>query len=66
MRDGDLVALDAAAGRLDLLVDDSELDVRRGAWTPPAPRPARGYARLYADHVLQADEGCDFDFLRLS
>ncbi|MDP7667585.1 MAG: L-arabinonate dehydratase [Rhodospirillales bacterium] len=63
VRDGDAIALDVAARRLDLLVDDDELARRRAAWVPPAPRYARGYGAMYANHVTQADKGCDFDFL---
>jgi dihydroxy-acid dehydratase len=63
VRDGDPIRLDVPARRLDLLVEDAELDRRRAAWRPPAPRYGRGYGALHADHVLQADEGCDFDFL---
>jgi dihydroxyacid dehydratase/phosphogluconate dehydratase len=61
---GDRVRLDVSGRRLDLLVDGAELERRRGEWTPPERHDVRGYRRLYADHVLQADEGCDFDFLR--
>ena len=61
---GDTVRLDVAARRLDLLVDGAELARRRAAWTPPARKDARGYRQLYEEHVLQANEGCDFDFLR--
>jgi L-arabonate dehydrase len=64
VHDGDRIRLDVAARTLDLLVDDAELDRRRGAWTPPVRKDARGYRRMYEDHVLQADEGCDLDFLR--
>jgi dihydroxy-acid dehydratase len=64
VRDGDLIELDVAARSLSLLVGQDELARRRAAWRPPAPRHARGYPRLYAEHVLQPDEGCDFDFLR--
>ncbi|HEY1366749.1 MAG TPA: hypothetical protein VGF23_06540, partial [Gaiellaceae bacterium] len=46
------------------LVDEAELDRRRSAWTPPARKDERGYRRLYEDHVLQANHGCDLDFLR--
>jgi L-arabonate dehydrase len=63
VRDGDLITLDVAARALHLHVDDSELAARRAAWTPPAPHAGRGYAKLYIDHVLQADRGADFDFL---
>lgn len=62
VRDGDLIRLDVDAGILDLLVPDEELERRRTGWQPPPP-PSRGYARLHHDHVLQADQGCDFDFL---
>ena len=62
VRDGDPIRLDTAARRLDLLVDEGELARRRAEFRPPAT-PARGYARLHAEHVLQADRGCDFDFL---
>ena len=64
VRDGDRIALDVEARTLELLVDDAELAHRRAEWTAP-PRPAaRGYTRLYQEHVLQAHEGCDFDFLQ--
>jgi dihydroxy-acid dehydratase len=61
--DGDLVRLDVAARRLDLLVSDDELAARRDAWVPPAPKFERGFGLLYSRHVQQADLGCDFDFL---
>jgi dihydroxy-acid dehydratase len=63
VRDGDVVRLDVEARRIDLLVGEDELASRRGSWVPPE-RPGRGYARLYADHVTQAELGCDFDFLQ--
>lgn len=62
VRDGDPIRLDLAGRRLDLLVAEDELAARRAAWQAPA-RPKRGYARLYGEAVLQADQGCDFDFL---
>ena len=62
VRDGDLIELDVAGRRLHLDVSDQELASRRVAWRAP-PEPQRGYARLYHDHVLQANRGCDFDFL---
>ncbi len=49
---------------LNMLIDDAELERRRAAWTPPARKDYRGYRRLYEEHVLQANEGCDLDFLR--
>ena len=63
VRTGDRITLDVAARSLHLHVDDAELAARRAEWAPP-PRPAgRGYVRMYVDHVLQADEGADLDFL---
>jgi dihydroxy-acid dehydratase len=63
VRTGDQINLDVPGRRLDLLVSEDELASRRSAWTP-RPRPAsRGYTQLFADHVTQANEGCDFDFL---
>jgi dihydroxy-acid dehydratase len=62
-RDGDRVRLNVSGRRLDLLVDDAELARRRSELRPQVA-PARGYARLFAEHVLQANLGCDFDFLR--
>lgn len=64
VRDGDPIELDVPGRTLRLLVDEAELDRRRAAWTLPRHRHRRGYPRLYAEHVLQPDEGCDFDFLR--
>jgi dihydroxy-acid dehydratase len=63
VRSGDRIRLSVAGGRLDLLVDEAEIARRREQHVPPA-LPARGYARLYAEHITQADQGCDFDFLR--
>jgi len=64
VRDGDLIELDVPGRKLELLVADEELERRRAAWRAPEPKYRRGYGRLYVDHVLQADEGCDFDFCR--
>jgi dihydroxy-acid dehydratase len=64
VRNGDRIALSVSQRKLDLLVDDAELGRRRQAVKTPPPMPRRGYARLYAEHVLQADEGCDFYFLQ--
>jgi L-arabonate dehydrase len=61
---GDMIKLDVQERRLDLVVDELELARRRDAWEPPARKDERGYRRLYEDHVLQANEGCDFNFLR--
>jgi dihydroxy-acid dehydratase len=63
VRTGDLVTLDVPRRLLRLDVPEDELARRRAAWQPPPPRYERGYGALYADHVTQADLGCDFDFL---
>jgi L-arabonate dehydrase len=63
VQNGDLVALDVPARKLHLAVDDAELARRRAAWQPPASHGERGYVKLYVDHVLQANDGVDFDFL---
>jgi dihydroxy-acid dehydratase len=63
VRNGDRIRLSVKARRLELAVPEAELARRRAAWKPPVAPPARGYAKLYMDHVLQAEHGCDFDFL---
>jgi dihydroxy-acid dehydratase len=63
VRPGDLVTLDVAARSLRLEVAAEEMARRRAAWQPPPPPYQRGYGALYAEHVTQADQGCDFDFL---
>ncbi|HEX9673227.1 MAG TPA: L-arabinonate dehydratase, partial [Burkholderiales bacterium] len=63
VHDGDLIELDVAARKLELKVSESELAKRRAAWKPRAPHYARGYGAVFAQHVTQADKGCDFDFL---
>jgi dihydroxy-acid dehydratase len=64
VQDGDEIELDVPRRTLTLRVADDELARRRAAWTPRPPHFARGFGRLFLDHVLQANEGCDFDFLR--
>jgi dihydroxy-acid dehydratase len=63
VEDGDLIEIDAAGRRLDLLVPEDELARRRAAWQEPPPYYSRGYGALFSRHVMSADEGCDFDFL---
>jgi dihydroxy-acid dehydratase len=64
VRNGDRIRLSVARRRIDLVVGEEELAQRRAAWRPKE-KPVRGYARLYADTVLQAEHGCDFGFLRV-
>ncbi|MGJ4927549.1 L-arabinonate dehydratase [Bradyrhizobium sp. HKCCYLS2038] len=63
VRTGDLITLNVAARTINLDVPDDELARRRAAWTPPAPRFERGYGWMFARHIKQANDGCDFDFL---
>jgi dihydroxy-acid dehydratase len=60
---GDVIELDVAARRLSLQVPAEELERRRARWSPPPVRYPRGYGRLFLQHIRQANEGCDFDFL---
>ena len=64
VRNGDRIRLSVKGRSIDLAVPESELARRRAQWKPPVAPPLRGYAKLYMDHVLQAEHGCDFDFLR--
>ncbi len=64
LRTGDIVSVDVEARAIRMEVSDEELAQRRAAWTPPAPRYERGYGVMFSRHIQQADEGCDFDFLR--
>jgi dihydroxy-acid dehydratase len=63
VRDGDMIALDVAARRLQLEVGEAELARRRAAWRRPEPHFSRGFGALYQAHITQANDGCDFDFL---
>jgi len=61
---GDKIALDVEARRIDLLIDEAELARRLAGWAPPPPRYTRGYGQLFLDQTTQANEGCDFRFLK--
>ena len=63
VRDGDVIELDIPARRLNLRVSDEELARRRALWRAPAPRFTRGFGAVFAQHITQANEGCDFDIL---
>jgi dihydroxy-acid dehydratase len=64
VRNGDLIEIDLPKRRLQLLVSDAELAHRRATWAAPPSLYPRGFTRLYQEHVTQAHEGCDFDFLQ--
>jgi dihydroxy-acid dehydratase len=63
VRNGDLIELDVDQRVLNLKVNEAELSRRKAAWQPPAKKYERGYGAIFSQHVRQADEGCDFDFL---
>jgi len=63
VKEGDLIELDVPARKLNMLVSDDELARRRAAWRPREGMYARGYGKLFMQHIKQAHEGCDFDFL---
>ena len=63
VRTGDRITVDVPARRIHLEVSDDELARRKAAWVPPPPRYQRGYGWMFSRHILQANEGCDFDFL---
>jgi dihydroxy-acid dehydratase len=64
VKNGDRIRISVRQRSIDLLVPQPELKARKAAWKPPVETPKRGYAQLYMQHVLQAEDGCDFDFLR--
>ncbi|MGV8951833.1 MAG: IlvD/Edd family dehydratase [Cypionkella sp.] len=66
VRTGDSITLDVAGRRVDLNIDSAEFERRMAALPAPVAGPARGYANLYHNHVMQADEGADFDFLQVA
>jgi dihydroxy-acid dehydratase len=66
VKNGDRIRLSVKERRIDLLIPEDEMRRRKSVWKAPGTAPTRGYAKLYMDHVLQAEHGCDFDFLRKS
>ena len=64
VEDGDAIAVDVGEGRLDLEVAPDELERRRARWTAPTSPHLRGWPVLHREHVMQAPDGCDLDFLR--
>jgi L-arabonate dehydrase len=64
VQNGDTVELDVHGRTLELQVPDSEIKRRLSGWQPPAPHFIRGYGKMFLEHILQAHEGCDFDYLR--
>jgi dihydroxy-acid dehydratase len=66
VRTGDRISVDVPGRSIHLHVSDEELAARRAAWTPPPPRFERGYGYMFSQHIRQAHEGCDFDYLETS
>lgn len=64
IRTGDVIELDVPNRSLNVLLSEEELSARRDRWVAPAPKYERGYGWMFAQHIEQADKGCDFDFLR--
>jgi dihydroxy-acid dehydratase len=64
VRTGDQIELDVANRRIELCIGEEELKTRLAGFRPRAPKYTRGYGRMFLEHVTQANEGCDFDFLR--
>jgi L-arabonate dehydrase len=64
VRTGDEIELDVAERRVQLCISDEELKTRLASFVPPPPKYNRGYGKMFLEHVTQANEGCDFDFLR--
>jgi dihydroxy-acid dehydratase len=64
VRTGDRISVDVPNRSIRVEISDDEMERRRAAWQAPAPRFARGYGWMFTQHILQANEGCDMDFLR--
>ena len=64
VKDGDEIEMNVPEKQLELRVPEAEIKKRLAQWKPPSPHYGRGYGRLFLDHILQAHEGCDFDFLQ--
>ncbi len=66
VRNGDIITVDIAARSIRMEVSDEELARRRAEWQAPPARYQRGYGYMFSRHILQADQGCDFDYLETS
>jgi dihydroxyacid dehydratase/phosphogluconate dehydratase len=66
VKTGDLISVDVDKRSIHLEISDEEMERRRAAWVAPPPRYERGYGWMFSRHILQADAGCDFDYLETS
>ena len=66
IKTGDMITVDVPSRKIHLEISDEELAKRKAAWVAPTPRYERGYGWMFSKHILQADQGCDFDFLETS
>jgi len=66
IKTGDMITVDVPSRKIHLEISDEELANRKAAWVAPAPKYERGYGWMFSKHILQADQGCDFDFLETS
>jgi dihydroxyacid dehydratase/phosphogluconate dehydratase len=66
VRNGDLITVNVPQRTIHLEVSEAELASRKAAWTPPTKRFERGYGHMFTQHIMQADQGCDFDYLETS
>ncbi|MCG8508144.1 MAG: L-arabinonate dehydratase [Rhodospirillales bacterium] len=66
VRNGDIIEIDVDERRLELKVPDDEIERRRAQWAPPPNKFARGYTKMFIEHVTQANDGCDFDYLEFN
>jgi dihydroxyacid dehydratase/phosphogluconate dehydratase len=63
VRNGDIILVDISKRKIELIISVEEMMERKAAWTPPVDKYSRSYTRMYMEHVTQANDGCDFDFL---
>jgi dihydroxyacid dehydratase/phosphogluconate dehydratase len=66
VKTGDMIEVDVPARKIHLDISDEEMAKRKAAWKAPAPRYERGYGAMFSEHIGQADQGCDFDFLQVN
>jgi len=66
VQNGDMITVDVSARTIHLEISDAELASRKAAWTPLPKRFERGYGHMFSQHIMQADKGCDFDYLETS